>query len=319
MRSAAGPVLVLVLSVLASPGGAQAVADLTARCAAASGGAAWCAAGAAAYEAVAAGVGLVAAGGSDIPGTSSTLGWRRGLGPRLAVSARFNGARIPLPAVEQASPSLLPGLRSPVAAASLEAAAGLFDGIRTAPQYGGILALDAIASAGMIRLPRGDGFQSDVFSAGIGARLGLLRESFDVPGISVSAMRRFFGEVRLGADGAPASLRLESAATSVRFVIGKDLPAAGVMVGAGWDRYSGDATLAGAAVPGERSGSVALDGPPVDRLLVFGALSRTWQVIQVTGEFGWANGFDAPPDPGTMSYDPGAGSIFGSLSLRITR
>ena len=319
MRSAAGPVLVLVLSGLASPGGAQAVADLTARCANASGGSAWCAAGAAAYEAVAAGIGLVAAGGSDIPGTSSTLGWRRGLGPRLAMSARFNGARIPLPAVDQASSSLLPGLRSLVSAASLGVAAGLFDGFRAAPQYGGILALDAIASAGMIRLPRGDGFQGNAFSAGIGARLGLLRESFDVPGISVSAMRRFFGEARLGADGAPASLRLESAATSVRAAIGKDLSAAGVMVGAGWDRYSGDATLEGAAVPGERSESVALDGPPVDRLLVFGALSRTWQVIQVTGEFGWAGGFDAPPDPGTMSHDPGAGSIFGSLSLRITR
>ena len=319
MRTAAGPVLVLVLAGLASPARAQAVAELTARCGDASEGAAWCAAGAAAYGAVAAGIGLVAAGGSEIPGTSSTLGWRRGLGPRLAVSARLNGARVPLPAVDQASSSRLPGLRSLMSAASLEAAVGLFDGARAAPLYGGILALDAIASAGMIRLPRGDGFQGDAFSAGIGARLGLLRESFDVPGISVSAMRRFFGEVRLGADGAPAALRLKSAATSVRAVIGKDLPAAGVVVGAGWDRYSGDATLEGAASPGGRSGSVALSGPPVDRLLVFGALSRTWQVIQVTGEFGWAAGFDEPPGRATMPFDPGAGSIFGSLSLRITR
>ena len=246
------------------------------------------------------------------------MGWRRGLGPRLAVSARLNGARISLPAVDQASSSRLPGLRSLVSAASLEAAVGLFDGVRTAPRYGGILALDAIASVGMIRLPRGDGFQGNAYSAGIGARLGLLRESFDVPGISVSAVRRFFGEVRLGADGAPAALRLKSAVTSVRAVIGKDLEAAGVMVGAGWDRYSGDATLEGASAGG-RPGSVALAGPPVVRLLVFGALSRTWQVIQVTGELGWAAGFDDPGDPATMPFDPGAGSIFGSLSLRITR
>ena len=319
MRAAAGPVLVLALAVLASPARAQAVAELTARCSDASGGAAWCGAGAAAYEAVAAGMGLVAAGGSEIPGTSSTLGWRRGLGPRLAVSARLNGARIPLPAVDRSSASRLPGLRSLVSSASLEAAVGLFDGMRPAPRYGGILALDAIGSVGMIGLPRGDGFQGNAFSAGIGARLGILRESFDVPGISVSAMRRFFGEARLGADGAPAALRLKPAATSVRAVIGKDLPEVGVMVGAGWDRYQGDATLEGGASPGGRSASVALAGPPVDRLLVFGALSRTWQVMQVTGEFGWAAGFDEPPGSRTMPFDPGAGSIFGSLSLRITR
>ena len=95
MRAAAGPVLVLVLAVLASPARGQAVAELTARCSDASDGAAWCGAGAAAYEAVAAGMGLAAAGGSEIPGTSSTLGWRRGLGPRLAVSARLNGGSHP--------------------------------------------------------------------------------------------------------------------------------------------------------------------------------------------------------------------------------
>lgn len=319
MRAAAGPVLVLVLAGLASPVRAQAAAELAARCSDASGGAAWCAAGAAAYEAVAAGIGLAAAGGSRIPGTSSTLGWRRGLGPRLAVSARLHAAHVPLPALDQASPARLPGIRSLVSAASLEAAVGLFDGFRTAPRYGGILALDAIGSVGMIRLPRGDGFQGNAFSAGIGARLGILRESFDIPGISVSAMRHFFGEARLGADGAPAALRLESAATSVRAVIGKDLSAAGVVVGAGWDRYSGDATLEGAASPGGRSGSVALSGPPVDRLLLFGALSRTWQVMQMTGEFGWAAGFDEAAGSGTMPFDPAGGSIFGSLSLRITR
>lgn len=318
MRLGVGAWLMLALPGLAAPGGAQSVADLTSRCLDASGGASWCAAGAAAYQAVAAGVGLAAAGGSEIPGTSSTLGRRRGLGPRMALSARFIGTRIPLPDLGHASASRLPGLRSLVSGASLDAAVGLFDGFRTAPLYGGILALDVVASAGLVRLPRGDGFQGDAMAVGIGARLGLLRESFDVPGISVSAMRRFLGDVRLGADGAPAAVRLESAATSVRALIGKDLFAAGVTFGAGWDRYAGDVTLEGAS-PGARSGSVVLAGPAVDRLLIFGALSRTWQVIQVTGEIGWAGGFDGPAHPAGLPFDAGDGSIFGSLSLRITR
>ncbi len=309
----------LVLAGLASPGGAQPVPELIARCAAASGGAAWCAASAVAYQAVASGMGLAASGASDIPGTSSTLGWRRGLGPRLALSARVTGARVPLPALDEASASRLPELRSMISGASLDAAVGLFDGIRVAPLYGGILALDAVASVGILGLSRADGFQGNAYFAGIGARLGILRESFDVPGISVSAVRRFLGEAWLGADGAPVSVRVQPVATSVRALIGKDLSAAGVVVGAGWDRYSGDMTLAGTVSSQGGPGSVALSGPAMDRLLFFGAISRIWQVVQVTAEMGWGSGFDERPDPATMPFHPGAGSVFGSLSLRMTR
>ena len=309
----------LVFSGLVSPADAQSVTETTARCSEASGGAPWCAAGAVAYQAVASGMGLAASGGSEIPGTSSTLGWRRGLGPRMTLSARFTGARIPLPALDEASASRLPELRSFVSGASLDAAVGLFDGIRLAPLYGGILAVDAVASVGILGLSRADGFQGNVYSAGIGVRLGILRESFDVPGISVSAMRRFLGEARLGADGAPVSVRLEPAATSVRALIGKELSTVGVLVGAGWDRYSGDVTIAGAMTSGGLPGSVTLKGPAMDRLLFFGGISRTWQVVQVNAEIGWGEGFDRPPNPATMPFDPGAGSMFGSLSLRLTR
>ena len=317
MRTAAAAVL--VLAGLASPAGAQSITDLTARCGDASGDAPWCAAAALSYQAVAAGLGLAAAAGSEIPGTSSTLGWRRGLGPRMALSARVIGARIPVPDLNRASSTRLPRLRSVVSGASLDAAVGLFDGVRLAPLHGGILALDVVASVGVLRLPPEDGFQgNNVLAGGIGARLGLLRESFDVPGISLSVMRRFLGEVRIGADGAPGAIRLESAVTSLRALIGKDLSAAGVTFGVGWDRYSGDVTLEG-PFPEGRSGGVALAGPAVDRLLLFGAVSRTWQVIQVTGEIGWAAGFDEPAEPATMPFDAGDGSVFASLSLRITR
>lgn len=319
MRAAAGAVLMLVLAGLVPRAHAQLVTETTARCLEASGGASWCAAGAVAYQAVASGVGLAASGGSEIPGTSSTLGWRRGLGPRMALSARFTGARIPLPALDEASASRLPALRSIVGGASLDAAVGLFDGIRLAPLYGGILALDAVASVGILGLEREDGFQGNAWSAGLGVRLGILRESFDVPGISVSAVRRFLGEAGLGADGAPVSVRVEPVATSVRALIGKDVFTVGVLVGAGWDHYSGDVTIAGAATSGGLPGSVAFSGPAMDRLLFFGGVSRTWQVVQVNAEIGWGEGFDRQSNPTMMSFDPGAGSMFGSLILRLTR
>ncbi len=318
MRVAAGPVLVLVLAVLASPARAQAVAELTDRCGDASGGAIWCAAGATAYQAAASGIGLAGSAGSDIPGTSSTLGWRRGLGPRMALSARFTGTRIPLPDLAEALAINLPELRSTVTKASLEGAVGLFDGFRWALRYGGFLSLDLVASVGVIGLAEADGFGDNAYSAGIGARLGLLRESFDVPGVSVSAVRRFFGDVLLGAGDSPISVRFEPAATSVRALIGKEFRAAGIVAGVGWDRYSGTVTIEGPE-SGRRPRGVTLDGPALDRLLLFAGISRTWQVILVAGEIGWAAGFDGLPDLSVQPFDPGAGSVFGSLSLRITR
>lgn len=317
MRLSAGGGLMLALLGLAAPGRAQSAAELTARCSDASGGANWCAAGAAAYQAAASGIGLASSAGSDIPGTSSTLGWRRGLGPRLALSARFTGARIPLPDLVEALALELPELRSTVSNASLEGAVGLFDGFRWAPQYGGFLSLDLVASVGVLGLPQAHGFEGDAYSAGVGARLGLLRESFDVPGVSVSAVRRFLGDVRLGAARA-ITVRLEPAATSFRALIGKEFRAAGIVAGAGWDSYSGTVTIEGPE-SGRQPRSVMLDGPAFDRLLLFVAISRTWQVVLLAGEIGWAAGFDGFSDPSVQPFDPSAGSVFGSLSLRITR
>lgn len=317
MRLSAGGGLMLALLGLAAPGRAQSAAELTARCSDASGGANWCAAGAAAYQAAASGIGLASSAGSDIPGTSSTLGWRRGLGPRLALSARFTGARIPLPDLVEALALELPELRSTVSNASLEGAVGLFDGFRWAPQYGGFLSLDLVASVGVLGLPQAHGFEGDAYSAGVGARLGLLRESFDVPGVSVSAVRRFLGDVRLGAARA-ITVRLEPAATSFRALIGKEFRAAGIVAGAGWDSYSGTVTIEGPE-SGRQPRSVTLDGPAFDRLLLFVAISRTWQVVLLAGEIGWAAGFDGFSDPSVQPFDPSAGSVFGSLSLRITR
>ena len=317
MRLGAGAGLMLALLSVAAPAAAQSAARLAESCATVSGGANWCAPGATAYQATASGIALAASAGSDVPGTSSTLGWRRGLGPRMALSARFTGARIPLPDLVEALARYLPELRSTVSHASLEGVVGLFDGFRWAPRYGGFLSLDLVASAGVLGLARADGFGGNAHSAGIGARLGLLRESFGVPGVSVSAVRRFFGDVRLG-DAHAVTVRLEPAATSLRALVGKELWAVGIVAGAGWDTYSGTVTIEGPE-SGRRPRGATLDAPPVDRLLLFAGISRTWQVILVAAEVGWAAGFDGVPDLSAQPFDPSAGGVFGSLGLRITR
>ena len=79
----------------------------------------------------------------------------------------------------------------------------------------------------------------------MGGRLGILRESFSLPGVSLSAFRRWLGDTDLWsvAEGDPAMADFDLQVTSLRGVIGKDLWGIGAFAGAGWDWYAGDAGL----------------------------------------------------------------------------
>jgi hypothetical protein len=53
-----------------------------------------------------------------------------------------------------------------------------------------------------------------------------------------------------------------------------------------------------------------------DRSLFFGGLSYTFLVLQLAAEGGFATGWSEVPSQ--TDYDPTAGTIFGSLSGRLT-
>jgi len=101
--------------------------------------------------------------------------------------------------------------------------------------------------------------------------------------------------------------------------VGKDIRGVGFFGGVGWDRYSGDATLAVTDPAGgdlDAAGSGKLES---ERTLLFLGASRTFLTLQISGEVGWAEGFDpALPQTSQGGFDPGAGSYFGSLALRLT-
>lgn len=265
------------------------------------------------------GVGLLGVLGSDIPGNASTLGRRLGSMPRLAlaVSGGVLGVRLPpvssaaVDGLEGTETLALPGLR-------VDVAAGAFDGFRMAPTLGGVLAVDLIGSYSRVRLPGGAGVSGSSSALGLGARVGLLRESFTVPGISVSATRRWHGSLRAGSvdEGTVAQADTELTVSSLRAVVGKNWFALGVMGGAGWDRYEGDTRLSvprGADDPGSVSGHVASE-----RTIYFLGGWFNFVITQVSAEFGVADGVPDPFADRAGIYDPSGLTWYLSAAFRIT-
>lgn len=286
---------------------------------------AWCHETALAVQAAQGAFGLAASGGTDTPGSASTMGWRLKGSPRLALSARVSLTRATMP-------DLFGGNALPrgeetfnLPSGHLLASLGLFDGFSLAPTMGGILSIDLTGSFHAISAPKGEGFHDGLRGWGAGVRLGVLRESFTLPGITLSASHRRLGEVRLGSqsDGDPAESAFDVSVSSLRGVVGKDFFGLGLLAGIGWDRYGGDVDVsvmdpAPALPPGAEVGRATGD-PTSERRLYFLGGGMTFVVFQVSAEVGWAEGFDPNlPERGEATFDPASRSLFGSIAFRLT-
>ena len=291
-----GARLGLALVVACSPGlRAQDVNSLADRCqSAAPAATTQCLDGSVASQALLGHTGLLAGLGSEIAGSPTTLGRRIGSTPRLALSIRAGGLYARLPdltdrqnaSVREAT-FFLPTLHSSFSL-------GVFDGFRLMPTVGGFLSLDLLAQTSMVFLPEAQGFDGRVASLSVGARLGILRESFTLPGITVSASRRLLGVVRMGSVplGDPTEIEVDPSVASYRLVVGKDLFAVGLLLGMGWDVYSTEVRM---RVADDLARSVTVRAPlEASRPLFFGGASLNFLVLQLSAEFGWAKGFTAP-------------------------
>lgn len=266
----------------------------------------------------------VTAGGNPVPGTASTLGMRIGTSPRYTLAGRLTGAWADVPHIRQRD---APGASGALfGALSIDGGVGLFNGFTPAPTIGGVGAIDLLASLGFAFLPGDRGFRNRTpYTFGFGARLGFLRESFTVPGVSVSGMYRRIGSMTFGdsdlitADG---YFTTNPGVLSLRGAIGKRIAAVGLLVGGGYDRASGDVRL-GVAAPG-LGGDVPVlanvDGFVTDRFSAFINASVTALVLSGVIELGWLGGGDRVSGgfPAGASFDPGRGSFFGSLAARLT-
>jgi len=265
------------------------------------------------------GVGLASALGSDVPGTSSTAGRRIGSVPRFGFALAANGIGMGMPRVsassveglaEEVEPAVI-GLRAVVSA-------GLVDGFQLGPGIGGIFSADLIGSYSRLWLPEGEGFGGPSSGVGLGARVGILRESFTVPGLSVSVARRWHETVGTGdvSAGNPGEVEADLEVTSLRAMLGKNWFVVGLMAGAGWDRYVGEAAVSatgGLDEPGAVTGRLASE-----RTVYFASAWYNFLISQLSLEVGVADGVNDPFADRSGEYDPSRRSWFASVAVRVT-
>lgn len=272
-----------------------------------------------AAAAVQRGIGLASALGGGVPGSSSTMGLRIGRMPRIGLSAAGLAVRMTAPRVAGASPA---GLQERavgwVTGLKLGAAVGVLNGFQLGTNVGGVLAVDVLGAYSLLRLPAAVGLDGWSSGGGAGFRVGLLRESFTLPGVSVSAMRHWRGDVRSGADDAARVGSVETGATttSLRATVGKNWFVVGLLAGAGWDRYSGRARV---SVPGGGpAASVAEGDLRSTRRLYFAGAWLSYLVARLSVEAGMVEGAADPFDDRGGAFDPSARTWFASAAVRIT-
>jgi hypothetical protein len=336
----------------AGPLGAQ-QGDLAAACAQVPEGQALatCLAVAQAVESAQPQVGMVIAGGNPVLGAAGRGGLRIGGPlPDVDVTARVNLVFLRLPDILAAEAGgtvqrLNQTLGIPAPALAGSAAVAVFPGFNVAPGIGGIGSVDVLGSAAWLPFRtlgiRGFDVESPDAAWGVGARVGLLRESFVLPGVSVSVMRRSLGRVAFGnvcrgqelqfemtndtecvGPGDRGEFEFDLINWSTRALVGKRLFGAGLAAGVGHDRYSSDVGFA-VRYPEAEPGSAYIRRPdPAElsssRWSVFGNLSYTFLLASLAFEAGWQQGQSPIRGFGAdAQFNPRGGAVFGSAGLRL--
>lgn len=252
-------------------------------------------------------IGLAGTWGGVLPGAAHSLGKRFQDGPpRFSLSGRAGFLALDTPGGGQGGTSSSRSLR-PALQASF--AGGVFEGLRLRPAVGGVLALDLFGTLAWISTPsevEGGGVQG-----GLGVRLGLLRESFDVPALTLVASHSWAGQSAFDSGTPSTRVQVTPRSTALRITISKDVGGFGLGASLGRDWYRGRAAL----IPPASAGELVIEDETFAHGRWVGAVTGmlNYLVLFVEGELGWAPGISAA---GTDELEPG-GSIFASLSARL--
>ncbi len=295
-------------------------------------------------------VGILAAGGAPITAGPGGAGFRLGILPRVTAGLRWNVVPVRLPdIINGATPddSTGPTIDGYIPALNGEVAVALSDGFVAGPGIAGIGALSLIGTFSYLPLSLfgSEPFDDSSHGFGLGARLQLLNESFTVPGVSFSVVRRSMDEVHIGDVCRGIGLTATSSETtgepvirdcpienamhageaafdltdwSTRLVVGKHLRGLGVGGGIGHHWYSSEAKFAARIQPGEYLESPAVD-LSTNRWSAFGNVSYTLLVGTIGVEAGWQQGGSriAAFDEARSAFSAGKGNWFGQISGRI--
>jgi hypothetical protein len=245
---------------------------------------------------------------------------RLGSMPRISANLRLTAVSVSLPPIERAGSR--DNVEFPLGSVNADVSAGIYQGLALLPTVGGFGSLDLLGSVGVLPLPRGEGFDDRApVSWAVGARIGVLRESFTAPGVSVDLLHRRIGDLSWGsADLTEEDVHLRYdglRVTSVRGTVGKRFFGFGLTGGVAWDRSTADvhARIRNPAVlePG-RVLEIRQQGLSTTRTALFGNASLTIVILNLATELGWQRG--APPLEGATDRLQG-GSLFGGVALRL--
>jgi hypothetical protein len=300
-------------------------------------------------------VGIAVVGGNVTPASATSGGLRLGAIPILTVTGKVNFvmARYPNVASSGAGAGRTTGEKSiPAPAVQGTAAFELFSGANVAPGLSGFGAVDLLGSVTWLPIKasqlHGFGENTATTAYGVGGRLGLLKESFRTPGVSVSVMYHSLGQVSYGnvcettaaptgssgdapqtqtgvcvGDGDPGEFAFDLKDWSTRAQVSKKLALVGLAAGVGYDSWSSDTNygLRGSCL--ETSACfVRVTNAELDtgRWSAFADASLGGILGSLVAEVGWLQGAD--PITGFSSavneFDPKKGTLFGSIGLKLT-
>ena len=271
-----------------------------------------------AAQAIRGGIAVTHTTGAEISGSSSTIGRRLGRTPRVSIDLRLRMARFSMPDILGGGTGVAADNAVNVYGVTGSVAVGVLDGFSLMPTVGGILSLDLLASASLLFLGESDGFLGNEGLISVGGRLGIFRESFTLPGITVSAMRSSGKQVEWTDPVRGVRIDTGISTTSVRAIIGKDFFTLAVLAGFGWNWDQGDmpVQVPDPTIPGGQ-GVGFVDDLTTRRSVYFAGISITRLVWTLSVEGGWAGGYDGLAGyPGV--YDPGAITPFVSVAARLT-
>ncbi|MBA3657815.1 MAG: hypothetical protein H0W69_10745, partial [Gemmatimonadaceae bacterium] len=251
-------------------------------------------------------LGVLVAGGNATLGQGGTLG---GLG-KFSAGLRVNALQGSLPDVDLVVPGVNGAQAStystqdqilPLPTADL--AIGLFKGLPMGvTNVGGV---DLLVSAAYLPEYSGDFIDVKVpdgsLKLGYGARVGIVQQSFVIPGVSISYLRRslptvsIIGSTAASTGGARDTLRIDDLnvkTDAIRLVASKTFLVVGIAVGVGQDRYESVGTITAKVAPravtvpnGASAGPVVLS-QKMTRTNIFTDVSLNLPLLKIIGEIG---------------------------------
>ena len=259
--------------------------------------------------------------GSEMPGSSSAIGRTKNgqFKPRnlsVAFSSGLVHVTLPNLGMVQSDPKSSSGLN--IYGFNTTFDLGLFDGLTISPGIRGVFAIDVLGSASV------ESFRWDpmykrarVGTGSLGIRIGLVRESFTLPGLTVSVFKGkgTILELESERDG-HIDLTVGNESMRFRTTMGKEFSKMGILGGVGWNDSNG---LLKGNIPGmtTRSASTFSSKELVDsQFLYFAGLSFTSMIFQLSMELGLIEGFGDVPSL-YIRPNPTEWSVFSRVAARI--